>query len=482
MAAIANLAVSVTARVGKFVKGMKRAGRRMKKFAGAVAASAKRVAKFGLALGAVAVGGLVLLTKRAFTSIDTMAKLSDAIGITTENLAALQLAGEITGVEIEGMNKALKDFVRRIGEAQTGTGEAIIALDALGISGKELADVGVFEAFIKTAEAINKLPNAAAKAETSYRLFGRQGVALVNTLAVGRKGLEAFRKEAIAMGLAVSREAARKIEMANDAIKRMTREATGLGRTIAIVTAPFVIVLAKDLQTLARQSKATGNAIVRGMRSAVSALGIMFDAVQQVSHVWHLFTAAAQMAFRNVIKNTQIFVTLYTTLVEEMGHAIINGIMKQLPAIGFALKVGFVRVFDNIKASLKEADPGIGGFMMAIEEEIEASLKSAAEAYKKFAVTPLSDTLLKWFDDAIERANELAREIEGAATVPRFVPALAGRGPQAGLRSLSQLGGTAGARAVSRAETNQAKELAELKKQTALLQAIKQKPAGGMKP
>jgi len=56
MPTVANLAVSVTARINKFEKGFKRARRILKRFRASVVTTLKRLVKFGATMGAMAVG------------------------------------------------------------------------------------------------------------------------------------------------------------------------------------------------------------------------------------------------------------------------------------------------------------------------------------------------------------------------------------------------------------------------------------------
>ena len=72
---------------GRFEKGMKRATRGVKRFDRTIDASARRVRMFGLALSGAAVAGMTVMVKRQFAMIDTLAKVSDKLGITTEDLA-----------------------------------------------------------------------------------------------------------------------------------------------------------------------------------------------------------------------------------------------------------------------------------------------------------------------------------------------------------------------------------------------------------
>ncbi len=80
MATIATLNVLIKATTAPFKKALRSASASAKKFGKSIAAIGKRVAKFGALVATGAVAGLAVLTKQAFAAIDSMAKLSGAIG------------------------------------------------------------------------------------------------------------------------------------------------------------------------------------------------------------------------------------------------------------------------------------------------------------------------------------------------------------------------------------------------------------------
>lgn len=492
MAAIANLAVSVTARVGKFVKGMRRAGKRLRKFSRGVAASAKRVAKFGFALGAIATGGLVLLTRKAFAAGDSLAKVADKLGIATEKLAGLRLAAKLGGVETRTLDMALQRMLRRVSEAALGTGEAQQAIKDLGLEAKALNSLTPDKMLGRFADALAGVANQNDRIRLAFKIWDSEGVAMVNVVNGGSQALEEFQKQAVRFGTAIDRKAAAKIELANNAIELLKEKVAGLGRTIAIVAAPLVIALANDMQTLGGTAKSMGNKIAEGVKWAVVALGGMFDTLAQLELGWIRFRVTGQRALLAIVKSVDSAVRTSAVILSAVGNALLDKFIdtSRLPLIfkgaAAAMRVGLNQFVDQVDAAIKAMDiPSVAGSIAAFEEEIAAGADKAFEALKKLTLEPPSKALLNWFDALMVKVDELAAKIAGAATEQRGIPALAGaggRGPKAGLRSLSQLGGTAGARAVSRAETNQAKELAELKKLNTTLTAIKQKSAGGMKP
>ncbi len=67
----------------------------------------KRMAKVGAVMTVAAAAGLAYMVKRQMDAIDVIAKLSDRLGIATEDLVGLQHAASISGVSTESLNKSL---------------------------------------------------------------------------------------------------------------------------------------------------------------------------------------------------------------------------------------------------------------------------------------------------------------------------------------------------------------------------------------
>ena len=268
MASIVTLAAKLTANTAPFNKKMKGARKHVTAFSSSVAQTAKRMSMFGGAMAALAAGGLLRLVKQQAKVIDQIGKLSDVLNITTEGLISFQYGATLSGASAEAMNKALEIFVRRMGEATSGSGEAIRGLEMLNLRASDLVAMDTGEAIKLVADRINTLPTAAKKAAAAYFMLGRGGMALSNFLMLGSKGIALFEKEARRLGITVSRIDAAQVEALNDSVYRLKQAFVGIGRTLAIHAAPYVEALAEhftDMMTDSASIKDSWDSIAKSM-------------------------------------------------------------------------------------------------------------------------------------------------------------------------------------------------------------------------
>lgn len=211
---VGKLAVLLTANTGQFKKGMREGGKELTGFRAKIAATTKSLKGLGVGLGAVSIAGAGYFVKSQMNQMDALGKTADKLGINVQRLQELQHAGKLTGVEVRTMNMALQRMTRRLSEAAGGTGEARDALKELGVNAKLLNQLGPYEAFLTLADALGKVTNQSDRVRLSFKLFDSEGVALVNTLAAGREGLEKFGKQ---LKNTITREEIARIEELNDA-------------------------------------------------------------------------------------------------------------------------------------------------------------------------------------------------------------------------------------------------------------------------
>ena len=227
-ATVGELVVNLVARTAKFTKGMRDSGTRVSRFTTKVGAAAKKMAMFGASMAGIAsVGGLAVMIKRNLELMDSTAKLADRIGITTEALTGLRHAAELTGAGTDTLDAGLTTMAKRLGEAARGAGAAVPALKLIGLEINDIIALSPDQQFIAIAEAISKLPTATERAAAAANIFSKGNMGLINTLAEGRKGIEAMIRENDKLGGSFSRETAAKAEEANDAITNLTRTMSG---------------------------------------------------------------------------------------------------------------------------------------------------------------------------------------------------------------------------------------------------------------
>jgi len=267
MALLANLTVGLTAETGAFSRKLKTAAKDADKFiasvsktfisgAGKIAGEAAKVA----AIAVVAAGaGVALAVKRQFAAVDAIAKTSDKLGIATEALTGLRYSAELSGAQVQDLDKGLEEMAKSVAEASRGMGVAKLDFAAMGLSAKDLARLAPEEQFYLIADAFKHLGSQSERVKVSLDVFKGSGAALVNTLALGSDQLKENASAAVALGAAFSRVDAAKVEIANDAVTRLKLALTGLVTKITFELAPLVGLVADKLtayivgsETLAR--------------------------------------------------------------------------------------------------------------------------------------------------------------------------------------------------------------------------------------
>lgn len=222
----------------------------------AVRRSLARVSKalfsFKTSIAAVAgAAGLGLLVKSSLDSIDRISKLSRTLGISVQDLRKLELAADLSGVQIDTLargvrtlNKGMIDFVR------DGTGEALDAFTALGITADDLNGVmgDQFKVLELIADRFENVQNSAERSAIAQQLFGGRASELLLVLEEGSEGLRRISKEAADFGLILSASTARNVEEANDAFTRLGSLFKGLTDTVTGALAPAFQLVADTVR------------------------------------------------------------------------------------------------------------------------------------------------------------------------------------------------------------------------------------------
>lgn len=168
---LGTLTIDLVAKVGGFVSGMDKAERASQKWSKQVqkdaAASTVSILSVGAALKAAAVSagaaGFALLksTAEQVSATDQWAK---SLKISTQELLAWQFAAERAGVQGDQMADIFKDLGDKIGDAILNqSGEAVDALNSLGLSAEKLSKVSPDQQMLAIGEALGKISTNAGK-------------------------------------------------------------------------------------------------------------------------------------------------------------------------------------------------------------------------------------------------------------------------------------------------------------------------------
>jgi len=211
----------------------------------------------GAALAGIAtVGGLKMLISSSLEAADTIGKTADKLGVNIEALQELRYAAQLAGVEQRTFDMGLQRFIRRVGEAAKGTGEAKQALNDMGIQLKDNdGRIRAAEDLLgDVADALNGTEDSAERLRLAFKLFDSEGVALVNVLAGGSEHLEMMRQRAQDLGIVLEEDLVRDAERAKDELDTLGKViSTNVNRAILDAT-PLIVGFSEGLSYLVSEA------------------------------------------------------------------------------------------------------------------------------------------------------------------------------------------------------------------------------------
>jgi hypothetical protein len=386
MAVIGTLVAKLNMDSRGFTRGSQKAQGGMSKLASSANRLGVAAAATGAAMAAAAVYGMGRMVKESFKTIDVLAKTSDKLGITTEALVGLRSAAGLTGVSAGTMDTALQRMVRRLSEAEKGSGVAVGALDELGISISQISGATPDQQFSIISEAMSKVGKQSDRVRLAFSLFDTEGVALVNTLKMGSEALKENQERLERVGFAINRVDAAKIEAANDAFQRMNEAIVGAANKMAVALAPtvekFFTSMARGWEDL---TFLVENFALVSQISVLNFFKSVIDAAPQLEEIFEGLAIVSAGLWDGASSGFGKFGEYVSGGFQELGNialAFADGVGAAWDAvangkIGSALS-SFNDAFTKTLAGQKDVAPKV-----SFEDVIKNPVKEATEAFRK---------------------------------------------------------------------------------------------------
>lgn len=348
-------------------------------------------------IGVAGAAGLGLLVKSSLDSIDRISKLSRTLGISVKDLRRLELAADLSGVQLETLargvrtlNKGMVDFV---GE---GTGEAADAFARLGITSEEVrATMGdQFKVLQLVARRLDEVGNSAVKSSIAQELFGGRASEMMLILEDGGKELEKISKQAENFGLTMSAASARGVEEANDAFTRLFAVFKGIRDNIVSALAPALTKLADQFsEAIASMVKDAGGFEEFAKSLIIAFLEFMRDAANGIINF-----------IKRIARNLADFMDLLAPF-SETAEAAANS-FRAFEKQELGINLFFDGLIDRVKASseafkedlvpgINETNDNLNKGKTALQEYADAA-KSA-----KLDIQDMAVKGLKGLEDAL---------------------------------------------------------------------------------
>lgn len=187
--------IELTTRDSKLVKGLQSASQKLKAFSASVGAMGRKFTATGWDIA------------KQFAAMGAnLSDMSQRTGVSAQALSELGFAAEMSGSNLEQLGGALFRMRRRIANAATGSGPAVRAIRDLGIAARKLTQLPVEQQFDQIVRSLAGVKNESLRAQYAFEIFGDQAKALMPLLNQGADGIEALRKQARDLGIAISDE------------------------------------------------------------------------------------------------------------------------------------------------------------------------------------------------------------------------------------------------------------------------------------
>lgn len=237
---LGTLTIDLIAKVGGFVSGMDKAQRASSNWAKQVQKDAAASAAGLLAVGAAAqtaaltagTAGFALLKSTA-EQINATDQWAKSLKISTQELLAWQFAAEKAGVAGDNMADIFKDLSDKIGDAVLNkSGEAVDALNSLGLSAEKLSKVSPDKQMLAIGEALGKISTNAGKV-TILESLGNDLSKLLPLFDNNNAKLTQFIQLAKDYGVAPDPQSIDDLVKVNDLFQDMEAQVKGLKMEIA---------------------------------------------------------------------------------------------------------------------------------------------------------------------------------------------------------------------------------------------------------
>lgn len=443
MKTTSEITIEIAADLARLRTDMNQANGIVSKAMGGISSAGSMAAKALGGLGVVlSAGAMVAYVRSAIDAADATSKLAQSVGLSTEQVAGLQLAYGQSGLEQTRMVESLAKLTQA---AITGNE----AFDALGISVRN--SDGSFrttrELLADVAERFQNMEDGTAKTALAMKLFGETGGQLIPLLNGGAEGLQYFDDAATRLGLTISDKTAKEAEKFNDTLDLMTQGAKGVSLQVAAELLPTMNDLAGSLLTAFNDSTRLANitgVLSAGMKVLASAGILVVDTLSFLTRNIGAFADAVGMVLRGdfagafdvvkariseipeEVRNAANSITSVWQPVADEGVSALTSIRGGATAVGDALsKTGEKanKLAEKIaKQAEKEWDEYFQGMLKGWEMVDKAQADFMAEGERVFQETrtPLEqyiariEYLQKLFDGKAIDAETFTRGVEKA--------------------------------------------------------------------
>lgn len=231
------------------------------------------------------------------------------LGISTEQVGKFNAIAELTGGSSERMTFALERLQLNLAKVKDTSSPAGAALDALGLSAKQLITLPIPEQMALISDKVAQFADGGQKTAIVMALLGRGGAQMIPVLDQGRQGFEELGAVAERAGTALDEMTTKGLAQSAHATTELGLSFTGLGVTIFGIFKPAIDGIVAGLTDM-----------VQGFNDSLKSGGFVRDMLDLLSVALNVVIAT----LRIVSLGLKLFWDTAILVVDEVGIAFIG--------------------------------------------------------------------------------------------------------------------------------------------------------------
>lgn len=290
MQTIGSVIIDVKSDTSKLVSGMEKAERKVEQTTKAMKNAIIGVATAYLSFeGVSAFSGMI---KDTIDTADSLSKVAEKLGTTTEELSRLQYAAGFADVSISQLDSAMSAMIRRTGNfKKDGTGAAAKSMDELGISvsfaKKNFTDTNT--TFNILIDRLSKVEDKTLRTKLAQDLFSKSAASVVLLAKEGTEELTRLGDQGERLGAIITNEMAQGAGEFNDNLQNVQMTLDGIKVSLASDLLPGMVELSKHLdkfentEVLQNSAKQFTSALITASSAGIrfiNGMGIQYETIK----------------------------------------------------------------------------------------------------------------------------------------------------------------------------------------------------------
>lgn len=294
----------------------------------------------------------VSLTNETADYGDTVDKMSQKMGLSTEAYQEWDAVMQHSGTSMESLKMSMKTLASA---AQTGKD----SFDKLGISQEQIAKMSQEELFSATITALQNVENETERTYLAGQLLGRGATELGALLNTSAEETQAMKDKVHELGGVMSKDAVKASAKFKDNMQDLKTAISGFKRGVASEFLPGVNTVIAGFTDLISGGENAAEEIQKGIDNIIETFnnamgegGVISQIIDRLPDLLPVVVNAAVKLFTGIVQAFDKIIAKLEPMLPELIDTIVDGLVKGLPLLiqgGLKLLLAIIQgIADNI--------------------------------------------------------------------------------------------------------------------------------------